>query len=139
MNACEWGRGVTRRVQRRDVPRDVLALVVERDGLGCAACMRLGLTSPKSEPLELDHKQPLSLGGDNHWTNLQILCRSHNRARGKRPIDAGTPPAWLRRLAQAGALADHVRRCRAAGLVWSPRGAWLTQQINALLPKGLTS
>lgn len=73
-----WGRGVKRRVDARDVPAAVLALVEERQGgRRCATC---GAT----EQLELDHRIPLSRGGDNHWRNLQWLCRRCNRRKGAR-------------------------------------------------------
>lgn len=95
--AREWGRGDRRRIPARDFPGEVLALVDERQGgRRCDACHAAGRTPPASEPLELDHRQPIALGGDNHWLNLRWLCRSCNRGRGTRP---GTPgrPAWTRR------------------------------------------
>jgi len=97
MSARDWGRGDTRRLTVHQFPRAVLELVYDAQGHHpCEDCHALGLTPPPDEPLELDHKQPISLGGDNHWSNLRRLCRSHNRGRGAR---AGAPkePAWLRR------------------------------------------
>lgn len=92
-----WGRGVTARIDTRDVPAAVLDLVDERQGgRVCAACVEAELDTPADEPLELDHKQPLSKGGDNHHMNLQWLCRSHNRGRGNRKA-APKVPRWLRR------------------------------------------
>jgi len=128
-----WGRGVRRRVAPCDVPRVVLALIAERDGPGCALCTLTGLTPPADEPLEIDHKQPISLGGDNHWTNLQFLCRYHNRARGNRPADLKRLPTWLARLARARQLGAHVAACKARGLVWEPRSRWLAWRIEVLL------
>jgi len=141
MNCLDWGRGVRKRVAQRDVPRAVLSQARLRDGDGCVVCRRQGLTPPTDEPIELDHKQPLARGGDNHWTNLQFLCRSHNRARGTRKADLSAPPAWVGRLARDGQLVAHVARCRARGLLWTPLGARLASQLSALLsaslPKGL--
>lgn len=34
--------------------------------------------------VEIDHVQPLSLGGAHSAENLQLLCRSHNAAKGNR-------------------------------------------------------
>jgi len=137
MSGPGWGRGVGRRVAQGDVPPAVLAQVRLRDGDGCVVCRRQGLTPPDDEPVELDHKQPLARGGDNHWTNLQLLCRSHNRARGTRKADLDALPAWLCRLARGNQLAAHVARCRAQGLLWAPQGTRLVRQLAALLPKGI--
>jgi len=133
----EWGRGVTRRVPLSEVPKCVINKVVERDGDGCAACSLMGLTPPADEPLELDHKQPLARGGDNHWTNLQFLCRSHNRGRSARPLDLVSLPAWLRRLARAGALVDHIRWCWHVGLDWEPTDPDVEAQLDALVGEEL--
>lgn len=97
MNPHLWGRGITRRLKLPQVPASVLVLVEQRDGPGCTECNRLGLSPPSDEPLELDHKQPLSLGGDYRWENLQLLCRSHNKGRGNRSLSTIQEPAWLRR------------------------------------------
>lgn len=97
MDPHAWGLGRCERVRIHDIPRSVLALVDERQGgRYCVACRRSGYVTPPEEPLELDHKQPLSMGGDNHHLNLQWLCRSHNRGRCNRR-EAPVIPAWLRR------------------------------------------
>ena len=68
--------------------QDAVALVVDY----------LGLVTPASEPLEVDHVLPLSRGGDNMHANLTWRCRSHNRARGNRDVsDRPIRPAWERR------------------------------------------
>lgn len=83
MNAHAWGRNDTRRLSTRDFPAAVLDLVEARDGgRFCVECRRLG--REPSGPLQVDHKQPLSHGGTNHWTNLQWLCQRCNCARGNR-------------------------------------------------------
>ena len=94
--ARAWGRGDTRRVATRDFPAAVLALVDERQGgRACAACRAAGLQTPGDQPLEVDHLQPLARGGDNAWTNLQWLCRDHNRGKSARPSPPSTP-LWAR-------------------------------------------
>lgn len=97
--ALLWGRGDTRRVATRDFPVAVVALVDERQGgRYCVECRELELVTPDDVPLELDHLQALSRGGDNNHLNLRWACRSHNRARRERPV--GGParrPRWARR------------------------------------------
>lgn len=74
----DWGRGDTRRLSQRDYPAAVLALVDERQGSRrCAFCGSF-------DQLELDHRQPLSRGGDNHHLNLQWACLPCNRSKGNR-------------------------------------------------------
>lgn len=95
--ADRWGRD--KKGERVDVPAAVLALVVERLGARrCVDCARLGIVTPETVPLEVDHVRALARGGDHHHTNLTLRCRSHNRAKAARP--ATTPPkapAWERR------------------------------------------
>lgn len=99
--ALSWGRGNRTRIATRDMPPEVLALVDERlGGRVCIECRELGLTTPASEPIEADHLQPVSRGGDNHHLNITWRCRSHNRAR--RDTRASAParrPKWERRRA----------------------------------------
>lgn len=97
--ALAWGRGDRRRLSTRDFPTPVLALVYAREhGFeGCTACRDQRLQTPDSEPLEVDHIQPLSRGGDNQWSNLRILCRAHNRGKNARPSCPSTP-RWARGL-----------------------------------------
>lgn len=98
--ARAWGIGDRRRLSVADIPPEVLALVDAREGSRCCSvCRRVGLSPPADEPLELDHKMPLAAGGDNNWTNLQWLCRSHNRAKGDGVLTPAQErdPAWLRR------------------------------------------
>lgn len=94
----QWGRGDRRRIPTRDFPPAVLALVDERQGgRRCVLCAEQGLTTPPEVPLEIDHLQPLSRGGDNHHLNLRWLCRWHNRARGdRRRVTHGLIPPWAR-------------------------------------------
>lgn len=95
MSAEAWGRSCTKRVATRDIPRAVLSLIVERDGTGCVWCRRQGLVTPTSEPIEVDHLVPLAKGGTNHWSNLALACRAHNRSKRDRAAPAH-PPTWAR-------------------------------------------
>jgi stress response protein SCP2 len=61
----------------RAVPPEIKAQVWRRDGGACTEC---GAT----HYLEFDHIIPLSRGGATSPANLQILCRSCNRAKGSR-------------------------------------------------------
>ena len=97
MNPRQWGRGDRRRLTTRDFPPGVLALVDERQGgRFCVSCRELGVETPADEPLQIDHIQPLSAGGDNHHLNLRWLCRAHNLGRGARQEEAPRPPKWAR-------------------------------------------
>lgn len=95
----DWGRGDHRRIATRDFPAAVLALVDERQGgRFCVACRELGLEPPSDVELQVDHKQPLARGGDNHHLNLRWLCESHNKARRDAPINGPIGrPRWERR------------------------------------------
>lgn len=98
MNPRQWGRGDRRRLATRDYPPAVLALVDERQrGRYCEDCRALGIVTPKGEPLQIDHKQPLSESGDNHHLNLRWTCRAHNCARGARGLGSARTPTWARR------------------------------------------
>lgn len=97
MNPRQWGHGDRRRLATRDFPPAVLALVDERQGgRFCVECRALGIATPPEEPLQIDHIQPLSAGGDNHHLNLRWLCRAHNLGRGARKAEAPRTPKWAR-------------------------------------------
>lgn len=61
----------------RAIPPEIKAQVWRRDG---GACIECGAT----HYLEFDHVIPLSRGGATSPGNLQVLCRSCNRAKGAR-------------------------------------------------------
>ena len=109
MNARQWGMGDRRRIATRDFPSEVLALVdvrlraLEHGGRYCVDCEQLGLVAPADEPLEVDHLQALSRGGDNHHLNLTWRCRSHNRSKGASgALDTPKSPKWQRRAVREG-------------------------------------
>jgi 5-methylcytosine-specific restriction endonuclease McrA len=68
---------------------DVAALYV-RQGAVCAAC-----PTDLSDGYHVDHKQPLTRGGSNWSTNLQLLCGPCNMSKG-----AKTMEEWGRRIAR---------------------------------------
>ncbi|WP_275426200.1 TerD family protein [Nocardia arizonensis] len=61
----------------RSIPQEVKAEVWQRDGGRCVEC-------GSGHYLEFDHVIPLSRGGATSSSNLQILCRACNRAKGAR-------------------------------------------------------
>ena len=64
-----------REVIRRELARmyeEVYLFLASRDGLYCQICE--GITN-----LQIDHVTPVSKGGTNDRTNLQLLCRDCNR------------------------------------------------------------
>lgn len=91
----DWGRGDTRRIHTRDFPAEVLALVDRRHGRRCIWCVQARLETPDTQRLTLEHLQPLSRGGDNHWSNLAWACEAHNLGRGNR-VAPPTVPTWAR-------------------------------------------
>lgn len=58
--------------------RNAKKRIVKRDGLKCKAnnCKRVFLTP---QGLTLDHVIPLSRGGSNEDSNLQLLCNKHHK------------------------------------------------------------
>jgi 5-methylcytosine-specific restriction endonuclease McrA len=64
--------------------------VFDRDGWRCQVCgvktpSRLrGSSDPKAP--ELDHRIPISKGGDHAWNNLQCCCRACNGSKGSRLV-----------------------------------------------------
>jgi 5-methylcytosine-specific restriction endonuclease McrA len=74
---------------KRHVPEKLRAAIFERDQGHCA--YRNPETGRRCESrhfLELDHIQPLALGGRTEAGNLRVLCRQHNRLMAER---AGLP------------------------------------------------
>ena len=71
----ESGEQPTLRTLWDRMRRFVAPIVLQRDGAVCSGC---GAT----ERLTIDHKRPLSRGGDNSLGNLQVLCHSCNSRKG---------------------------------------------------------
>jgi hypothetical protein len=53
--------------------------VFERDGRECSFVGSDGHRCGETAFLEIDHKQPRAMGGDNSPENLRIYCRNHNQ------------------------------------------------------------
>lgn len=70
-----WRRGTP--LQRRTIPVEVRAAVMQRDNYECVEC-------GSSEQLSLDHIWPYSKGGQDTLDNLRVLCRSCNSRKGAR-------------------------------------------------------
>ncbi len=68
----------------RYIPREIKEAVFVRDRGRCVACST-------DQNIEYDHRTPVSKGGNSTADNLQLLCRSCNRA--KRVRSAGSEPA----------------------------------------------
>ena len=66
----------TSSARREPIPEDVRMFVWRRDGGRCVKC-------GSNKSLELDHVIPLAEGGGNSERNLQLLCETHNRQKGK--------------------------------------------------------
>lgn len=63
--------------------RKSLGRAVRAEVLGDAKCAACG----SSDALEIDHIVPISRGGSSERDNLQALCESCNRAKGRRTMD----------------------------------------------------
>lgn len=73
----------TKRYERAAAAKDFDALFIavgRRDGFKCAACGSV-------DDLQLDHIEPVALGGETHPNNLQLLCKPCNIQKGERTID----------------------------------------------------
>lgn len=66
----------TENARRERIPDSVKMFVWQRDEGKCATC-------GSKEKLEFDHIIPIAEGGSNTERNIQILCESCNRTKGK--------------------------------------------------------
>lgn len=79
------------------------AALLQRDGPICPGCQRdfTGFI----DLLEVDHRVPLSYGGDHRRSNLQLLCSTCNRSKGgatmERFMERGGGKKMLREHAKA--------------------------------------
>lgn len=62
---------------RAAMPTETKMRVFRRDGFRCKTCLA-------TDSLVLDHVHPWALGGSDHESNLQVLCRSCNSRKGAR-------------------------------------------------------
>jgi hypothetical protein len=70
----------------RGIPKSVCRLVWERDGGKCAFVSADGHRCETTRRLEIDHIQPLALGGATTPDNLRLLCRPHNQFEAERVL-----------------------------------------------------
>lgn len=93
--AYESSRSVTSHRKRRaaiaagtDAARR-LRKAVRKSGQGvCSACGGIFLPSG----VDIDHRQPLALGGEDVDGNVQVLCKSCHKAKTRRDFQAQRPP-----------------------------------------------
>jgi hypothetical protein len=64
---------------RHAIPAYIRHQVLQRDEFCCQQC-------GSTHELQIDHIRPVSLGGDNAITNLQVLCGPCNRRKSNRYI-----------------------------------------------------
>jgi hypothetical protein len=64
---------------RRHVPADVVRAVFLRDGKRCSFVSPDGRRCRARRCLELDHIEPLAVGGEATIENLRLRCRAHNQ------------------------------------------------------------
>lgn len=60
------------------------AAVIQRDGARCSYC------ADEAGPFDIDHVVPVVHGGSHALTNLVVACRTCNRSKGSKSVDA-----WL--------------------------------------------
>jgi len=68
---------------RTRMPLSLRFAVLRRDGHRCVYC---GASAISGAKLEVDHREPVSLGGGNHLSNLVTACRPCNQGKGNRFI-----------------------------------------------------
>ena len=61
--------------------------ILRRDNFTCQLCGAKGPGAGGDVPLEVDHKLPFSMGGDDSDNNLWTLCQECNRGKGNRFVD----------------------------------------------------
>jgi hypothetical protein len=74
------------RVRGRAIPKPLQRFVWERDGGRCAFVSDDGHRCESTRQLEIDHIQPIALGGETNPENLRLLCRPHNQFEAERVL-----------------------------------------------------
>jgi hypothetical protein len=72
------------RASGRGFPNALRRFVCERDGGRCAFVSADGHRCESTRQLEIDHIQPVALGGETKPENLRLLCRAHNQYEAER-------------------------------------------------------
>src|SRR6185503_13866322 len=70
----------------RGIPKALRRFVSERDGGKCAFVSADGHRCESTRRLEIDHIQPIALGGETKPENLRLLCRAHNQFEAERAL-----------------------------------------------------
>jgi hypothetical protein len=78
-----------RQPARRPLPLSVRFAVLKRDRFTCVYCGK----SPPAVAIEVDHVDPVALGGTDDVGNLVTSCRDCNGGKGARPLDRATSTA----------------------------------------------
>jgi hypothetical protein len=73
-------------VRGRGIPKPLRRFVSERDGGRCAFVSADGHRCESTRQLEIDHIQPIALGGETKPENLRLLCRPHNQFEAERVL-----------------------------------------------------
>jgi len=73
-------------VRGRGIPKPLRRFVSERDGGRCAFVGTDGHRCESTRQLEIDHIQPIALGGETKPENLRLLCRPHNQFEAERVL-----------------------------------------------------
>ena len=73
------GGNCTANVKRKAISGALRVYIHNRD----KKCLKCG----SHDNLTIDHVIPVSMGGTNHHSNLQLLCRSCNSIKGSYPED----------------------------------------------------
>jgi hypothetical protein len=72
----------------RFIPRATRQAVWTRAGSQCEfRSTESGIRCPRRHLLQIDHRTPFSRGGGNRFSNLQLLCATHNQWKGARPVN----------------------------------------------------
>lgn len=75
-----WYRGIDPFMERRPIPKKMRAAVIERDGYVCGLCGG----DVEQDDVHIDHIVPVSLGGQNELSNLQVAHSLCNIRKGNR-------------------------------------------------------
>jgi 5-methylcytosine-specific restriction endonuclease McrA len=70
----------------RGIPKALRRFVIERDSSRCAFVSADGHRCESTRRLEIDHIQPVALGGETKPDNLRLLCRAHNQHEAERVL-----------------------------------------------------
>jgi hypothetical protein len=84
-------------IERQAIPTWAIRAVIARDRGACAEC-GINISTELAANPQIDHIVPLAIGGTNDLMNLQLLCKSCNSQKGKKPVPVRTSvPAYLSR------------------------------------------